>query len=140
MAVDGGDIVIAEMTGGRASGWLRRSAEEYLATRRVLGFDLSTQGRLLLDFVAYCEQRHVATVTTDVAVAWAIATARSQDRLWWARRLMVVRIFARHLQALDPATQVPPVDVLPGAYNRSATWSGLRAGCGHGCEELPTRP
>jgi len=26
--------------------------------------------------------------------------------LWWARRLMVVRIFARYLRALDPATEV----------------------------------
>ena len=29
-----------------------------------------------------------------------------------ARRLDVVRIFARHLQALDPAAEVPPGDVL----------------------------
>ena len=29
---------------------------------------------------------------------------------------MVVRIFARHLQALDPATEVPPEDVLPHHY------------------------
>jgi hypothetical protein len=37
-------------------GGLRRAAEEYLATRRALGFVLSTQGRLLLDFVAHCER------------------------------------------------------------------------------------
>jgi integrase/recombinase XerD len=29
-----------------------------------------------------------------------------------ARRLDIVRIFARHLQPLDPATEVPPEDVL----------------------------
>jgi integrase/recombinase XerD len=101
------------MTGKVGGGGLRQAAEEYLATRRSLGFTLSTQGRLLMDFVAYCEQHAVATVTTDVALAWATGTVRSRDRLWWARRLMVVRIFARHLQALDPATQVPPMDVLP---------------------------
>ena len=100
----------------------RPAAEEYLATRRALGFTLSTQGRLLLDFVAYCEQHAVATVTTDVALAWATGTARSRDRLWWARRLMVVRIFARHLQALDPATQVPPMDVLPHWYRRTTPY------------------
>ena len=29
-----------------------------------------------------------------------------------------MRIFARHLSAFDPATEVPPVDVLPGFYRR----------------------
>ena len=63
-----------------------------------------------------------ATVTTDVALTWAIGTTRSRDPLWWARRLMVVRIFARYLQALDPATQVPPIDVLPHAYRRTTPY------------------
>jgi integrase len=103
-------------------GGLRQAAEEYLATRRALGFTLSTQGRLLMDFVAYCDRHAVATVTTDVALAWATGTTRSRDPLWWARRLMVVRIFARHLRALDPATQVPPPDVLPHAYRRSTPY------------------
>jgi integrase/recombinase XerD len=103
-------------------GGLRQAAEEYLATRRALGFVLSTQGRLLLDFVDHCERHAIVTVTTDAAVAWAIGTTRSQDRLWWARRLMVVRIFARYLQALDPATQVPPMDVLPHAYRRTTPY------------------
>jgi integrase len=35
---------------------------------------------------------------------------------------MVVRIFARYLQALDPATQVPPTDVLPHAYRRTTPY------------------
>jgi integrase/recombinase XerD len=113
---------VTAMTGKAGEGGLRQAAEEYLATRRALGFTLSTQGRLLMDFVAYCEQHAVATVTTDVALAWATGTARSRDRLWWARRLMVVRIFARHLQALDPATQVPPMDVLPHSYRRTTPY------------------
>ena len=99
-----------------------------------------------MDFVAYCERHGVATVTTDVAVAWATGTTRSRDPLWWARRLMVVRIFARYLQALDPATQVPPMDVLPHAYRRTTPYlyspqqlADLvrpQAGCGPGCAAL----
>ena len=112
--------VTAASPGG--PGGLRRAAEEYLATRRALGFVLSTQGRLLMDFVNHCERHAIATVTTDVAVSWALGTARSQDPVWWARRLMVVRIFARHLRALDPATQVPPTDVLPHAYRRTTPY------------------
>jgi integrase/recombinase XerD len=113
------DITATSPGGG---GGLRRAAEEYLATRRALGFVLSTQGRLLMDFVGYCDRHTVSTVTTDVAVAWAIGTTRSRDPLWWARRLMVVRIFARYLRALDPATQVPPTDVLPHAYRRTTPY------------------
>jgi integrase/recombinase XerD len=104
------------------AGGLRQAAEQYLAMRRALGFKLCTQGRLLLSFVAYCEQHGIDRVTTDAAVAWATATPRSRDSLWWARRLMVVRIFARHLQALDPATEVPPDDVLPHSFRRTTPY------------------
>jgi hypothetical protein len=48
------------------AGELRRAVEQYLATRRALGFALSTQGRLLMDFVGYCERHGAATVTTQV--------------------------------------------------------------------------
>jgi integrase len=52
-------------------------------------------------------------VTTDLAVEWATTTSWGSDHeAYQARRLDVVRIFARHLQPLDPATEVPPEDVL----------------------------
>ena len=35
-----------------------------------------------------------------------------RPQAYQARRLDIVRIFARHLQPLDPATEVPPEDVL----------------------------
>jgi integrase len=50
-------------------------------------------------------------VTTDLAVEWATSTA-SDHEAYQARRLDVVWIFARQLQPLDPATEVPPEDVL----------------------------
>ena len=51
------------------------------------------------------------TVTTDLAVEWATSTPSGHEA-YQARRLDIVRIFARHLQPLDPATEVPPEDVL----------------------------
>ena len=42
----------------------------------------------------------------------------SGNEVYQARRLDVVRIFARHLQPLDPATEVPPDDVLARRYLR----------------------
>ena len=92
---------------------LRARAGEYLAMRRALGFKLTTQGRHLMSFARFCEERGASRVTTDLAVEWATQTAKGSDsEAYQARRLDVVRIFARHLQALDPATEVPPGDVL----------------------------
>jgi integrase len=57
-------------------------------------------------------------VTTRLALDWATLP---QDALpsWWAARLRVVRGFARHLQALDPATEVPPAGLLTGRNRRA---------------------
>lgn len=101
---------------------IRVRAEQYLAMRRALGFKLTTQGRLLLGFVGYLEQAGATRITTQAALAWATTTPHSVDQVWWSRRLMVVRCFARHLKALDPATQVPPDDVLPHHYRRQVPY------------------
>jgi integrase/recombinase XerD len=90
---------------------LRARAEEYLAMRRALGFKLTSHGSRLMSFIRFCEDRGATVVTTDLAVEWATSTA-SDHEAYQARRLDIVRIFARHLQPLDPATEVPPEDVL----------------------------
>lgn len=98
---------------------LRTAAEEYLAMRRTLGFKLTTQGRQLMSFVGFCEDRSADHLTADLTIEWATRTRRgSSDEVYQARRLDVVRIFARHLRALDPATEVPPLDVLSRRYRR----------------------
>jgi integrase/recombinase XerD len=116
---------------------LRVRAEQYLAMRRALGFKLTTQGRLLLGFVGYLEQQGVTRITTEAALAWATATPHSADQVWWSRRLMVVRSFARHLQALDLATEVPPDDVLPHHYRRQVP-TCIRPRSSPGCCGQPT--
>jgi integrase len=98
---------------------VRQHAEDYLAMRRALGFKLTTFGHRLLSFVSYLETRGQHVVTTEAAVAWAMDTPRgSTDQVHWSRRLMVVRIFARHMAALDPANEIPPEDILPHHYRR----------------------
>ena len=106
---------------------LRARAEEYLAMRRVLGFRLTTQGRHLMSFVRFCEDRSADRVTADLAVEWATRTSQgSGNEVYQARRLDVVRIFARHLQALDPATEVPADDVLARRYLRNPPYLSPR--------------
>ncbi|CCM64621.1 hypothetical protein BN381_430017 [Candidatus Microthrix parvicella RN1] len=44
-------------------------------------------------------------------------TAGTRPR-WLAIRLDAVRMFAKHRQATDPATEVPPADQFPGSSRR----------------------
>lgn len=91
---------------------LRDRAEDYLRMRRALGYKLEVQGWLLGEFIAYLEHASAATVTIDHAVAWATLPAAA-ERSYWAQRLSVVREFARHLQTIDPACEIPPAYLLP---------------------------
>jgi integrase/recombinase XerD len=102
---------------------LRQAAENYLLMRRALGFKLITQGRHLMRFIDYCEARHAERITTGLALDWARGTPYgSDDQTYLARRLMVVRTFARHMKTLDPATEVPPEDMLPQRKCRLAPY------------------
>lgn len=97
---------------------LGSAVEEYLTTRRALGFKLKRSGQLLGDFAAWCEHRGLQTVTVAAAMAWATSPAEA-DRYWWATRLAAVRVFARWQRAFDPATEVPPADLLPVPKRRA---------------------
>jgi integrase/recombinase XerD len=100
---------------------LHAVADEYLTLRRSLGFKLQRHGRLLNDFIDSLDEVGATTVTTELAVAWATApTEVAPD--WWATRLSVVRGFARYLQAIDPATEVPPVALFPNQPRRATPY------------------
>lgn len=100
---------------------LRQALDNYLAIRRSLGFKLARTGLLLADFVAHMESNGIDTITTDAALAWAILPPNGASE-WWAQRLSVVRAFARHLHAIDPAHEVPPVGLLPGRSHRATPY------------------
>jgi integrase/recombinase XerD len=90
---------------------LRRHAEDYIALRRAMGFKLVRGEGLLFAFVEFLEAHGAATVTTQLALRWATLPATATVG-WWATRLCVTRGFARHMSAIDPATEVPPTDLL----------------------------
>ena len=67
--------------------------QAYLAHRRALGFQLKSEGVRLLDFARYADARgHRDPLTNQLAVKWA-CLPKAADRLWWARRLEIVRTF-----------------------------------------------
>jgi integrase/recombinase XerD len=80
--------------------------------RRSLGFKLHEAGKLLVKFVTFMEQHHASYITSQLALAWAQQPATVQPAEW-ARRLSVVRTFARYRSAPDPRTQIPPEGLLP---------------------------
>ena len=98
---------------------LRRALADYLAMRRALGYRLARAEKLLAQFLAYLEDRGETCLRTETALAWATLPTGT-DPSWWASRLTLVRGFATYLHTIDPATQVPPVDLLR-AHPRRAT-------------------
>lgn len=100
---------------------LRRDLDNYLAIRRALGYKLARAGILLADFVAHLDANGTDTITTDAALAWATLPPNGASG-WWAQRLSVVRSFARHLHAIDPAHEVPPPGLLPGRSHRATPY------------------
>ncbi len=96
---------------------LRTSLEEYLATRRAAGFLLRDTETALNRFVAFAEQQKAELITTQLALTWAQQPANAQPA-WRAKRLGMVRLFARYLSAQDPRTEIPPAGLLPHGYRR----------------------
>ena len=98
---------------------LRNSLVDYLSMRRALGYKMDKAERLLGQFVTFAEDRGENHVRTETALAWADLPCGA-DVIWTSRRLADVRLFARHMQTLEPMTEVPPRDLLP-ARGRRAT-------------------
>jgi hypothetical protein len=92
---------------------LRQALANYLAVRRSLGFKLQVSERLLAQFISFLEVRGQEHITIEAAVVWATLPVQGHRR-WLNARLTVVRRFAVHMRAIDPATQVPPADLLLG--------------------------
>lgn len=96
---------------------VRVALADYLMVRRALGFKLVDHSRVLGDFVDHLEAAGATTITTELAVAWATMPEHTSP-VWWARRLTMVRGFARHLRALDGRAEVPPSHLLPHGPRR----------------------
>lgn len=108
---------------------------DYLRLRRALGFKLRFEGLVLPQFVAYLQAAGAATITTELAIAWAHIPTGVHP-VTWTHRLGAVRGFATYLHTIDPATQIPPRGVFPGQAKRptpyiytNADTTGLLEAC-----------
>jgi integrase len=92
---------------------------QYLEFRHALGFSLKIEGQQLRQFGNFADAcGHQGPLTEELALRWA-QSAKGCDRLYWARRLEIVRCFARHLVVTEPGTQVPERALLGPAHRRT---------------------
>jgi len=92
-------------------------AKQYLEMRRNLGFALHIEGEQLLRFARYAEGvGHNGPLTAEIALQWAQSSSGS--RMNHARRLDIVRRFARYIKLSVPETEIPPEGVLGPSYRR----------------------
>src|SRR5262249_1843749 len=92
--------------------------EEYLASRRALGYQIRSEAQMLQSFARYADDSgHQGPLTTELALQWARLPERSA-RLYQARRLEVVRTLARYLAPREPGTEIPPRGLFGPAHAR----------------------
>lgn len=97
--------------------WMSR-VETYLAYRRRHGFKLSIDATQLRSFARFADEGGTEDhLTVALAVAWARASQRPGP-LTWARRVEVLRGFARFCLRTDPATEIPPRGLFGPAHRR----------------------
>jgi integrase len=90
---------------------LNRHLEDYLTTRRALGYKLNEPARFLRQYLAYLGTIGATVITVDSAAAWASQPAGASP-YYLFKRMNAVRGFARYVAGFEPATEVPPPDVL----------------------------
>ena len=96
---------------------LAHHIDNYMAIRRSLGFKLTSEHRLLGDFAAFMDAAGASTVTIELALRWA-TTPTGVGHAYLAQRMRAVRGLARYLHGIDPATEIPPLELLPARRHR----------------------
>lgn len=97
--------------------WQSR-AEAYLVYRRSLGFKLTIVETQLKAFARFADEiGGQDRLTMALAEQWACTSTR-QSPLTWARRIEVLRCFARFCLRFEPATEIPPRELFGPAHRR----------------------
>jgi integrase len=92
--------------------------EEYIQYKIDLGYKLKIEGRLLRNFARFADEiGHHGSLTTDLMLKWATLPSKSA-RLYQARRLEIVRCFAKYRSIFDPRTEIPGRQLLGRAHRR----------------------
>lgn len=99
---------------------LRQTLSDYLTLRQSLGHQLADAARLLPSLIDFLEQQELSTVTVDAALQWCQQPTPVGGATVAPRRMTAARGFARYLAGIDPATEIPPVGLVPLRHHRPA--------------------
>ena len=97
---------------------LQKAVDDYLELRRGLGFKLRDYGVCLRELVSFLESNGSFRITSKLALEFA-TQCQDQKPVAWARRMTIVRGFASYRTGADPATEVPPLSLLPFRSQRA---------------------
>lgn len=96
---------------------LEQHLADYIAARRSLGTRLEEPAKSLLKFVKFLASRKARFITIRLALEWSVQS-RDVQRATQARKLSMVRQFARWMNAADSRHQVPPRRLLNVRHRR----------------------
>jgi len=104
------------MAGRGSLAMLNQAIDDYLKIRRTAGFELKVDEGLLRNYARFATARSQTHVRRQTAMDWA-AQAPSPDQR--ERRLGMVRRFAEHVRAEDPAHERVPRQVFARQRQRA---------------------
>jgi integrase len=90
---------------------LKSAVQDYVSLRRSLGFKLQWIPAHLADFVAFLKRQGADHITISLTLQWSQQSQQAKP-VTVAKRLSMVRGFARYRSAIDPRTQIPPNGLL----------------------------
>lgn len=94
---------------------LKGAVERYIGLRHATGFKFDKPARLLRNFAEFAAAKGDTHVKTATAIEWAASGCTPGQR---GIRLRAVARFAKHLQAEEPAHEIPPAGVFVVPSNR----------------------
>ena len=95
------------------------AVHQYLAERRQLGFALNAAGTELIRFARYADARgHSGPLTQQLILGWAREHVNRTSAVTAARRIEIARPFAAYYRQFEPATEIPPSNVLGRGHRR----------------------
>jgi len=102
-------------------------AQAFLAEQRRLGFQARNPGYALISFARFVERRHhQGPLTVELMAEWARRDkAQRGTAATWARRLKILRPFARWMRQFEPRTAVPDESIfgpVPGRVAPHIYW------------------
>lgn len=96
---------------------LQQHLTEYVAARRALGTRLEEPAQTLRQFVKFLARKQARFITIPLALEWS-QQSKGVQRATWARKLSMVRQFARWMSVIEPRHQVPPRRLLDVRHRR----------------------